>query len=223
VAIGSMLVAAPWEGRGLGRTLLGRALAADVLAGRLPTLYATGPGRPLYERVGFRPVRELVMHRGVLRPSAGSGRAARTRPATGADLLEIVALDARAHGGDRTPLLAELMRFAAAVRVVDDEIGDGSAGELRAFGAAWPGEDQVVVGPLIAVDDDAAAAVLDGLAVDVPGPARIDVHAGRPALDTWLAERRFASFGRTVAMVLGPRHVPGRPGLVHAPIMQSLT
>ena len=72
-AIGMMLVAARHEGQGLGRALLGRALA---MAGDAVTmLFATDNGRPLYERMEFRAADVSIRHIGefTTTPTAGPG------------------------------------------------------------------------------------------------------------------------------------------------------
>src|ERR1700677_3496947 len=62
-SVGMMLVAARYGRRGLGRALLGHLLEA---AGEdtTVTLFATDMGRPLYETLGFVPVRRNVSFAG---------------------------------------------------------------------------------------------------------------------------------------------------------------
>jgi GNAT superfamily N-acetyltransferase len=226
VAIGSMVVAAPLERRGIGRALLERVV--DEATDQVVTLAATRSGRPLYERLGFEAIGELVMYPGQgtkrssgVVPAAGhpAGRPA-GRPAGPDDLPAIVALDRVAHGGDRSRLLAALLRFATAARVLPE----ATAGGVRAFAAAWPSQGLHVVGPVVAADDDAAVVVVEALLSELSGPVRIDVHSGRSALRTWLEGRGFTPGGRTTVMVRRPhRGLPGRAGFVYAPIMQPLT
>jgi GNAT superfamily N-acetyltransferase len=65
-SVGMMLVATRYGRRGLGRTLMehliGHAEDATV------TLFATDMGRPLYEKLGFLPVRRSVSFVGTFRP-----------------------------------------------------------------------------------------------------------------------------------------------------------
>jgi hypothetical protein len=78
-------------------------------------------------------------------------------------------------------------------------LDDGTSGAVRGFGAAWPSEGRTIVGPLVAADASAAVTVLDALAsAGRGGPARVDVHAGRPEMSARLAAHGFESFGRTV-------------------------
>ena len=66
-AVGMMLVAARYGHRGLGRALMEhllRAAGPDTTV----TLFATDMGRPLYEKLGFRPVRRNVSFAGRFRP-----------------------------------------------------------------------------------------------------------------------------------------------------------
>lgn len=223
-AVGSMLVAEPLERQGLGRALLERAL--DAAGDRVVTLAATRPGRPLYERLGFRPLGELLMcpgrAGGAGREEGGAGREDSPSPrrAGPVDLPALAALDATAHGGDRTRLLTALLRFATSVRVLDDAAAGGAA----AYGAVWPSEGRHIVGPLVAVDAEAAVAVLDALLGDVSGSVRVDVHAGRSAVVAALAARGAVPVASTTVMVRRPHErLPGLGDLVHAPIMQSLT
>jgi GNAT superfamily N-acetyltransferase len=224
--IGFMLVAKPVEGRGLGTTLLRRAL--DRAGDGTVALAATRAGRPLYEKHGFRPIGELRMHRGLFggRTDAPGHRrsAGQTRPMSESDLAAVIALDAEASGGDRTVLLGTfLRRFAVATRVLVDVDG-----RVKAFGAAWPSDGRVIVGPLLARDGASAVAVLDALASDVPGPARIDVRhltgtSGHPEVVTWLLDNGFEQYSRTAVMVRGKGDLPGLSGLTISPIMQSTT
>ena len=74
-SVGMMLVAARY-----GRCGLGRALMEHVIAeagGATVTLFATDMGRPLYEKLGFQPVRRNVSFVGAFRPA---GRAPARRP-----------------------------------------------------------------------------------------------------------------------------------------------
>ena len=150
-AIGMMLVASRYEGHGLGRALMEHALGAAG-EGTAVSLYATAAGRPLYEKLGFKPVRRSVAFRGRFRvgpqpdntrkgkaPAEASGSSGNVRIATEADLPGILALDGAAYGADRERILARLPAFAE--RIVVFEASEGITG--------WAIED--------GVDDNAEA------------------------------------------------------------------
>jgi predicted N-acetyltransferase YhbS len=223
-AIGSLLVAEPLQGRGIGRALMGCALReAGVMQ---VTLASTRQGRPLYDRLGFREVGRLDMYRGAFGPPSGpAARMPLSRPVTAADLPRIAAFDAQVHGGDRSPLLTAALDFVLEARMVED--GD----RLLAVGAVWDSEGTARVGPLIAVDEEAALAVLIDLAGTHPGPGKVDLrvdrcadlHAGRSRIRGWLDRQGFELHACTAVMVHGPRQLPGRPELLWSPLMQALT
>jgi GNAT superfamily N-acetyltransferase len=76
-AVGMMLVAARYGRRGLGRALMDHALRAAG-RGATVTLFATDMGRPLYEKLGFLPVRRSVSFVGTFRRGrVGLGPSAR--------------------------------------------------------------------------------------------------------------------------------------------------
>src|ERR1700761_1834297 len=92
-SVGMMLVALRYARRGLGRALMEHLLAAAG-PGTTVTLYATDMGRPLYEKLGFRPVRRNVSFAGEFRPAPD--RSAVTpltvRSLTEADLPAVLAV-----------------------------------------------------------------------------------------------------------------------------------
>jgi GNAT superfamily N-acetyltransferase len=145
-AVGMMLVAARYERRGLGRALMEHLLrtAGDDAT---VTLFATDMGRPLYEKLGFAPVRRSVSFTGRFRPSSAPGNSgkprARIRPATEADLPAILALDRAAFGADRGPVLTRLPAFADQVAVLEagpDAVGPDT-GDPDAVGPDAGGPD----------------------------------------------------------------------------------
>ncbi len=159
-AVGMVLVAARYGRHGLGRALMEHALRAagdDVAV----SLFATGAGRPLYEKLGFKPVRRSVAFRGTFRadprphnskkreeragsalptgssePPGSSGPAGspgNVRVATEADLPAILSLDRAVYGADRERILSRLPGFAD--RIVVLEAGEGVVGYAARRGA----------------------------------------------------------------------------------------
>ena len=209
---GMMLVAARYGRRGLGRELMEHLLRAAGDA--TVTLFATDQGRPLYEKLGFEPVRKSVSLRGRFRVAAGSPKG--VRDATEADLPAILELDRAAFGADRGPILARLPAFAERIVVLDD-------GGIAGYAAAWRNEPtSTVIGPLVAPDGAAARLLVAELAAHTPTPIRLDLDPDRPELPGWANSHGLEPTGITVVMARGKLIERGTPGHLYTPISVAL-
>ncbi|MEU6426001.1 GNAT family N-acetyltransferase [Microbispora sp. NPDC046973] len=219
-AVGMMLVASRYNGRGLGRRLLNHVLAAAGDA----TLFlcATEYGRPLYEKLGFETVGVIEARVGRFDAGdgpygeSGPGRNASRLAEPGRDLAALCALDVEVFGADRSRLLARLFAFAEQVRVAERD------GEITGYGAAWRSGDRLFVGPIVAEDDESARALVTALAGDSVVPVRIDLDHRRQQLISWLAGRGLARASTTSFMVHGGRALPGDRSRLVASFMSAL-
>jgi GNAT superfamily N-acetyltransferase len=199
-AIGMMLVARRHERRGLATRLMTHALDHSGTAGAWLT--ATDYGRPLYERLGFRPTGLLSAYRGSFHARPGDPSRPVSRPMDTADLPAVLTLDAEVFGAPRAELLALLPSFCTSLRVVDGPSG------ITAYGGAWrtrAQEDEIitVIGPLIAGDAETAAALLTDLAAEAEGPLRVDVEHRWPRLLAWAEEHGLSWAFSTTVMIRG--------------------
>jgi GNAT superfamily N-acetyltransferase len=232
-AVGMMLVAARYERRGLGRALLEHLLrvAGDDAT---VTLFATDMGRPLYEKLGFKPVRRSVSFIGRFRPSSSDnskkrgapGLAGSVRGATEADLPDILALDRAAFGADRGQFLTRMPAFADQIAVfeADGPAGQGAAGPgIAGYAAAWRNNpDSTVIGPLVAPDGETAKRLVAALAAGARTPVRLDLDPDRPELPGWAHAHGLEPYGRTVVMAHGELAPRGIPGHLFTPISVAL-
>jgi predicted N-acetyltransferase YhbS len=218
-AIGMMLVAARYGRRGVGRALMEHAIAAAGPA--TITLFATEMGRPLYEKLGFQPVRRNVAFVGEFRarPSeAGPGAPARI--ATEADQPAILALDRSAFGADRSRILSRLPGFADRISVL--EAADGGP-QILGYAAAWRNSPaSTVIGPLVAPDPEAAKHLVADLAAHAQGTLRLDLDPDRPELPAWADKHGLTPSGRTTVMAYGDLPSRGTPDRLFAPISVAL-
>jgi predicted N-acetyltransferase YhbS len=210
-AIGMMLVAERHGRQGLGRALMTHLLSEA--GGVVTCLFATDFGRPLYERLGFRPAHLSDRYIGPLAAGAAAGGSVPVRPATPADLTAIAALDRDAFGADRREILTRLPqlseRFLVAV---------GPAGrEIRGFAASFVLNGLLLAGPVIADDLEVATALLGGLAAGSGRPLRIEVARTHPGLARWAAAHGLTARSQTTVMTHGGA-LPGRPGQVFGPL-----
>lgn len=224
-AIGMMLTASRYGGKGLGRALMEHALSAAG-EGTAVSLFATDSGRPLYEKLGFQPVRRSIAFRGQFRVGrqAGSGkkREARAgvpgdvRVATEADVPAILTLDRATYGADRERMLTRLPAFAE--RMVVFETSKGIAG----YAAAWRTEAFTVIGPLVAPDGEAARRLVADLGEHATTAIRVDLDPDRPELPGWLRAHGLLVTERTVVMTHGPLTPRGIPEHLYTPISVAM-
>ncbi|MGY1499253.1 GNAT family N-acetyltransferase [Streptomyces sp. QTS52] len=199
-AIGMVLVAERYARQGVGRRLMRHIVAA---MGTTPlTLYATPNGRPLYEELGFKVTGGSETVRGRF-TSGGPDPEVGTRAATAEDLAEIIRLDEKVFGIDRTPVITRLPAFSDQLRVAEEN------GRIIGYAAAWPNMDTHVVGPLIARDTETAKALLTSLAAHTDRPLRTDIDVRHEELLAWVKERGLAQVGLNAVMTYGIPELPG--------------
>jgi GNAT superfamily N-acetyltransferase len=217
-SVGMMLVAARY-----GRCGLGRALMEHVIAeagGATVTLFATDMGRPLYEKLGFQPVRRNVSFVGAFRPARpAAGPAGWARAATEADLPALLAVDRAAFGADRGRILTRLPGFADRIAVLEDHSEHGISG----YAAAWRNTpSSTIIGPLVAPDVQSAQQLIAGLAAHAHGTVRLDLDPDRPELPAWAHRHGLEPASRTLVMARGELADRGAPDRLFTPISVAL-
>lgn len=166
--VGMVLVHPDHRGNGYGSTIFDHTLAT-LDSGTAVGLDATGMGRPLYRRRGFRTAAPTIRFTGTPEHDCDSDSVEPLVPET---VDALVTYDQRACGVDRGPLLERLHAETDTIGLIHDDTARGYA-FLR------PGRETWQIGPLVA-DDRAilesllseAATRLDGapVVVDVPEP-----------------------------------------------------
>lgn len=218
--LGMMLVAARYGGRGLGRKLMEHALR-EAGENTAVSLFATNSGRPLYDKLGFQPVRRSIAFRGTFHveprtrsgrkreargwgtdPASSAGASGKVRDATEADFAEILTMDRAAYGADRERILSRLPDFAE--RIVVLEANDGIVG----YAAAWRTEVFRFIGPLMAPDGEVARRLVTELAANSPAMVRLDIDPDRPELPDWARAHGLIPTERTVMMTRGDLTLP---------------
>ncbi|MFI6479417.1 GNAT family N-acetyltransferase [Nonomuraea sp. NPDC050663] len=205
-AVGMMLVADRYGRRGLGSTLMRHAL--EQTGKRSVELTATRFGRPVYERLGFRPTGTLTIHHGSL-PDLPTPSA---RPATPGDHERILRLDHRTAGADRSAVLTHLLTVAEQTVVADD-----------GFAIAWNAGSHRVIGPVVAPSEEVARDLVVAAARGADRPLRLDVLSGFPDLRAWIVDNGMAGGENELpTMIHGADAVGGDRARYVAPILISM-
>jgi len=213
--LGMVIVAPPWQRRGVGQRLVNAALAK--LRDRSVLLHSTAEGRGLYEALGFTPVGELAQYEGaaLVAPLAALSDGERLRPLGRRDAAALAKLDELATGMPRASALAALLENADAV-VLDRDCEACGFALHRRFGRGR------VIGPVVAPDVERAKALIGHWLARGAGMfQRIDVPADS-GIGDWLGWMGLNDVGRATSMLRGPALERRGEGKLYAAISQAL-
>jgi ribosomal protein S18 acetylase RimI-like enzyme len=195
--ISMVLVTASRRRRRIGTGILETCCAELKRRGLVAVLDATPAGERVYRPLGFAPTFALTRWQG--QGGGGAALPADIRPMQADDMTVVVDLDARAFGAPRAFLLQSFFARAPQLAFVTKG-GSGVA-------LARPGRIATQIGPLIATDEDAAAALLNAALDAAGGPVFLDVADRWQKLGALLRGRGFTVQRPFLRMALG-RSVP---------------
>jgi GNAT superfamily N-acetyltransferase len=203
-SVNMIIVDARMRGRGLGRRLMERVL--ELGGARELRLTATADGLPLYEKLGFTAVAQIVQHQGT---ALAALSALPVEVGAKADIDRLAAMDTAASGMERSQLLAAM---AGQGQVLSTDRGFAI---LRPFGR---GE---VLGPIVAQDLETARALMSAAAIQCAGRfLRIDLPD--PALVSHAESLGLAHVGGGTAMTKADRPVEPSEFKTYALASQAL-
>jgi GNAT superfamily N-acetyltransferase len=192
-AINMVIVDSAMRGRGLGRRLMDAAL--EKTGTRSCRLVATKEGLPLYEKLGFVAVGEIIQHQGKALKVAAPATISWARDD---DYEKICLLDRAACGVDRSKLMS-ILRHTAQFAVIRER------GEVRAFAGLRPFGRGLVIGPVVASSRQQAKDLIQFMLAHHEGDfVRLDTELST-GLDPWLVERGLAHVGGGILMQRGPK------------------
>jgi len=199
--VGLVIVSPNFQGHGIGRAMMQKVM--EDAGTRALTLLATEEGKPLYDKLGFKSVGLTQRHQGHYSHPPTIENAA--HPASIEDLSEIVALDARVTGFDRSAMITHMFDSGRTnlLRLGDHITGYAIA---RPFGLGH------VLGPLIAQNEDDAEALFAATAG--PGILRIDRLVEAEKLGQFLEAKNLPGHEITHSMVRGAPPVGGGNGRI---------
>lgn len=191
--ISMVLVTQARRRQGLATALLAHGIAHLRASGRVPVLDATPAGRTVYGPLGFRDGWAITRWRrtapGPIRPDAPRVTAP-VRPLRADDWPAIEAMDRRAFGADRGPVLRRLHARSRGFACVLEQHG-----KVAGFLLARGGRQATQLGPLVIDSGTAPAGGAEALLAHalerVPGPVLLDALDSHAALRPWLAGAAF--------------------------------
>jgi GNAT superfamily N-acetyltransferase len=194
--ISMVLVTASRRRQRVGTGILETCCAELRRRGLVAVLDATPAGERVYRPLGFAPTFALTRWQG---QGGGAAPTTNIRPMQADDMTTVVDLDARAFGAPRAFLLQSFFARAPQLAFVTKD----SSG----FALARPGRIATQIGPLVAADEDAAAALLNAALDAASGPVFLDAVDRWQKLGTLLRERGFTVQRPFLRMALG-RNAP---------------
>ena len=204
--IGMVLVDPDYRNRGIGTTLLRRAVEYLEAAG-IPTLKldATPAGKPLYEKMGF--VTEYEIDRWVLKRNV-SEQPLQPHGSTASEILsEALDFDRQAFGADRGKLLRSYNDQASDLTLVAQVDGQLAG---YAFGRRGLFADHM--GAWMARDDDTARTLLSNfLQRSSRDTVIVDALKSRRVAGELLSKNGFSPARQLTRMYRGPNSHPGKP------------
>jgi len=203
--IGLVIVSDDYQGQGIGRRLMEKAL--DACQSRTPMLNATLAGAPLYTSQGFIEFGRIQQHQGQAHGPAPEPLAEGEvcRPLQQADRTRQLALANAASGLERKTVLTELQD------VVEHSVGIERDGQLHAFALLRPFGRGRCIGPVVAENPAQARHLIATLLALVPDAfVRIDIPADS-GLGEWLVSAGLKQVDTVAQMARGtpPQAVNG--------------
>ncbi len=216
-SIGAVMIAPERQRMGLGEKIM-RALHAQHPPAQPLVLIATPEGKPLYEKLGYRvtgSVHRLLAaanpDRDLRPPSVLCVRSLRPTH----DTLSVLQLDRAATGGDRSALLIARLQQAEMGAVSCNAMGMPSG-----FVYSVRQRNQLILGPLVAPDDDVALELVQAIlsTTDLDATLRIDIPHTHQSLLEPLGKLGFVEQDQANIMTWGANESPG-----YTPQLYALT
>lgn len=195
--IGLVIVSDDYQGQGIGRQLMARAI--ELTKPRIAMLNATVAGAPLYASLGFVDFGRLQQHQGQAQtpniPPLAEGES--FRALSEADQPRLFALAKAGSGLDRHAVLADLLPD------VEHTAGIERDGQLQGFALLRAFGRGLCIGPVIAQNAEQARHLIGRLLERVPYAfVRIDIPTDTGLAD-WLEQAGLKPVDNIAQMALG--------------------
>ena len=193
---GFYMVRKAWRGRGIGSLLVREASA--YLGSRTVGNDAVPAQQETYKKYGFALAYRNVRYRGIAAPSA-AGRSAGIVALDAVPFARLCAYDRELFPAERPAFLECWIRQSGATA-----LGFVQEGRLAGYGVLRPCRQGWKVGPLFAVDEAIAEALLAALNASIPGEEFfLDIPEPNPAARALVLRHGMAAVFETARMYAG--------------------
>ncbi|GIN90081.1 acetyltransferase [Siminovitchia terrae] len=211
-SIGMVIVNEKYRGYGLGKELT-QACINSVSNEVTIMLIATKEGKPLYERLGFQTV--TWVHKCLsdnYKPHSPvyEGSDFCVLPLTDIHFEKVHELDESAVGANRGPFLKSRIQQAKQGIVVR-----GKSGILLGYGLGIEGPINMILGPIVAINEDVASYIIHHLANGYQGKIRIDVPDEQNSFLNYLGQCGFKKVSQAPVMIKNSNQLPIRKNLLY--------
>ncbi len=196
-SIGMVIVNQDYRGMGLGEEVT-QACVTAVSTDTTTMLIATEKGKPLYEKMGFKEVD--CVHKFLCDQYASFKNSnkidSRVREFRPEDFERIIDIDKKSFGDSRRRFLVNRIEQSQECLVISDE-----EGSIMGYGLSVQGPENLVLGPIVAPNNETSLLLLHRLANNHVGRLRIDVPSGNEVFMNYLKERGFNKVSQPPIMI----------------------
>lgn len=214
--IGMVIVRKDYRKQGLAGQLMKHCL--QILSPEVNAyLIATKEGEHLYKKAGFKTVdyvSKYISNEYIPRAFKASGFY--TRSLTRRDFKEVVKLDEAAFGDNRKLFLKSRIQQAEKAVVLQNE-----QNKMTGYGLAVRTSSNIVIGPVVAPNAEAAMLVIDELAKNYNEKLRIDLSSHEETLKKLVENHGFQLQNEPPVMAYGVNSLPARHGNLFAIAAQA--
>lgn len=207
-SIGMVIVHGDFRGMGLGKKVTQRCLEEVQHLNRDTLLIATPDGKPLYEKMGFREVdcvHKFICEKFVPITTGLYPTSYTIKDYQPSDLPALLNLDKGAFGDKRSKFLRTRIQQSKTCLVVRD-----SNKRVIAFGIGVAGPIHLILGPIVAPDNQIAVSLLEKLTYGYEGSLRIDVPSGHGMFMASLEKCGFHKVSQPPIMIYPSSGMPAR-------------
>lgn len=206
-SIGMVIVDNKYRSRGLGREVVDACIRLNVEP--IPImLISTKEGEFLYKKMGFKSiscVRKLLCDKYVPLNNCLVNNNYIVEPYQESDLLEVNQLDSKAFGANRIRFLKERIRQAVNRLVVRDKYN-----KIIGFGLSIETPINLILGPIIAINDEVANLLIYELSNKHQGLIRVDTLEEKREFCNNLKKQGFNEVASPPVMIFNDLELPSR-------------